>query len=151
MQISLASDFSFRVLLYLSSCPEEDNITIAEVALQLGVSRPYLMKVVARLSKLGWVDSVRGRHGGIRIASKAAELKIGAIMRRLENSGPLIDCKALNCVLADRCTYFRVLEEARRAFFSSLDGYRLQDLATPPTSRLLYRLHRQAVQMSVTQ
>src|SRR3546814_3404724 len=61
MRLTLFTDYSIRVLLYLGTRPER-LCSIAEVARGYDVSQNHLMKVVNELARAGYVESVRGRR-----------------------------------------------------------------------------------------
>lgn len=125
MRLTLYSDYAMRVLVYLGT--HGDRLcSIAEIARGYGISQNHLMKVVNDLSRAGYVESVRGRFGGIRLARPAGSLNIGEIIRHTEEGFDLVDCP--NCVIAPACGLTKVLCEAVGAFLQVLDRYTLADL-----------------------
>jgi Rrf2 family nitric oxide-sensitive transcriptional repressor len=84
------------------------------------------MKVVHDLGKAGYVSSVRGRMGGIRLARPAEEIRVGTVVRHTEEGFDLVDCGS--CVIAPACGLTGVLKEALAAFLAVLDNYTLADL-----------------------
>ncbi len=125
MRLTLYSDYSLRVLVYLGTHGER-LCSIGEIARSYGVSQNHLMKVVNDLARAGYVESVRGRFGGIRLARPAETLNVGDIIRHTEEGFDLVDCP--NCVIAPACGLTRVLCEAVRAFLQVLDRYTVADL-----------------------
>lgn len=125
MKLTLFSDNSMRVLLYLGARPDR-LCSIAEVAGAYGISQHHLMKVVNELSRSGYVESVRGRSGGIRLGRRPEEINVGAVIRRTEDGFQLVDCDS--CVIAPACGLTGVLKEAIGAFLAVLDSYTLADL-----------------------
>lgn len=125
MRLTLYSDYAMRVLVYLGT--HADRLcSIAEIARSYGISQNHLMKVVNDLARAGYVESVRGRLGGIRLARPAESLNIGEIIRHTEEGFDLVDCP--NCVIAPACGLTRVLCEAVGAFLQVLDRHTLADL-----------------------
>ncbi len=125
MRLTLYSDYAMRVLVYLGT--HADRLcSIAEIARGYGISQNHLMKVVNDLSRAGYVESVRGRFGGIRLARPAETLNVGEIIRHTEEGFDLVDCP--NCVIAPACGLSKVLCEAVGAFLQVLDRYTLADL-----------------------
>ena len=100
MKLTLFTDYSIRVLLYLGARPER-LCSIGEVAQAYGVSQNHLMKVVNRLAREGYVESARGRSGGIRLGRAPAEINLGALVRATEDGFELVDCGG--CVVAPAC------------------------------------------------
>ena len=128
MKLTLFTDYSIRVLLYLGARPER-LCSIGEVAQAYGVSQNHLMKVVNRLAREGYVESARGRSGGIRLGRAPAEINLGALVRATEDGFELVDCGG--CVVAPACGVTGVLGEALAAFLGVLDRYTLAEMLTP--------------------
>ena len=91
MHLTRYTDYSLRVLLYLGT-HEERVCSISEIAKAYGISQNHLMKVVHNLGKAGYVKSVRGRLGGVRLAKACEEINIGAVVRLMEEDLQLVDC-----------------------------------------------------------
>ena len=125
MKLTRYTDYAMRVLMHLAA-RDEGLSSIAEVARVYGISQNHLMKVVQDLGKAGYVETVRGRSGGIRLGRPAGEINIGALVRHTEEWHELVDCST--CLIAGACVLPRVLDEATRAFLGVLDKYTLADL-----------------------
>lgn len=129
MKLTLFTDYSMRVLLYLAA--RSDRLcSIAEVAGAYRISQNHLMKVVNELARSGYVESVRGRFGGIRLGKPPEEINVGELIRHTEDGFDLVDCGS--CVIAPACGMTGVLNEALSAFLAVLDRYTLADLMTNP-------------------
>lgn len=133
MKLTLFTDYSIRALLYLGSRPER-LCSIGEVAQAYRISQNHLMKVVNQLARQGYVESVRGRAGGIRLGRAPEIINLGALVRDTEEGFDLADCSG--CVVASACGVTGVLNEAVGAFLAVLDRYTLADMLT---SRLKLR------------
>jgi Rrf2 family nitric oxide-sensitive transcriptional repressor len=130
MQLTRYSDYSLRVLMYLAVRPEY-LATIAEIAGAYGISRAHLMKVVHQLGRAGFVDTVRGRGGGIQLARAPEQISIGGVVRRTEDKLAIVECfepSTSQCRIESACGLRGVLEEALDAFLGTLDRYTLADL-----------------------
>ena len=125
MHLTLFTDSSMRVKLYLAARPDR-LCSIAEVARSYGISQNHLMKVVNELGRSGYVTSVRGRSGGIRLGKEPEDINIGALVRQTEDGFDLADCGS--CIIAPACGLTDVLKEALGAFLTVLDRYTLEDL-----------------------
>jgi Rrf2 family nitric oxide-sensitive transcriptional repressor len=125
MRLTRYTDYAMRVLLYLGARPEA-LCSISEVSRAYGISQNHLMKVVNDLARAGYVASVRGRFGGIRLGRPAGEINVGAVVRHTEDGFDLVDCAG--CVIAPACGLTGALDEALAAFMRVLDGYTLEDL-----------------------
>lgn len=131
MKLTLYTDYSLRVLLYLMM-KDDGPVTIEDVTDFYGVSRSHLVKVVHNLGRLGLIDTVRGRGGGIRLADGARERRVGEVIRLVETQNPLVDCKGEQsghaCAALPVCTLNRALAGALEQFYAELDRYTLGDL-----------------------
>ena len=90
MRLSLQTDYALRTLMYLAV--KDGHHSIADIASAYGISKNHLMKVAQRLTAEGFVDSVRGRSGGLKLAQPPAELNVGAIVRIMEDTGAFVEC-----------------------------------------------------------
>jgi len=131
MQLTRYSDYSLRVLMYLGLQPGR-LVTISELADVYDISRNHLVKVVHNLSKAGYIRTVRGKGGGMRLGRETTEINVGELLRRTERDLQIIDCEALNCRLQPACRLKQALDRARAAFVDVLDGYTLADLIVDP-------------------
>lgn len=132
MHLTLWTDYALRTLIYLGAKGDRLS-TIAEIAAGFEVSRPHLMKVVSRLGRQGYVETIRGKGGGIRLRRPPAEIRIGAVVRETEEDLAVMGCLAAKgfCRIEGCCILRRALDEATRAFLATLDGYTLADLLAP--------------------
>lgn len=125
MRLTRYTDYAMRVLLYLGAQPDR-VCSIGEIARAYGISQNHLMKVAHDLGKAGYVEGVRGRSGGIRLARPADRINVGAVVRRTEEGFELVECGS--CLIAPACGLTGVLAEALAAFMEVLDRYTLADL-----------------------
>jgi len=125
MRLTRYTDYAMRVLLYLGA--RQDRLcSIAEIAQAYDISQNHLMKVVSDLVGAGYVESIRGRSGGIRLAKAPTDINIGAVIRHTEDGFDLVDCGS--CVIAPACGLTGALNQALAAFMKVLDGYTLENL-----------------------
>ena len=127
MKLTRYTDYSIRVLMHLAT-HEQEPCSIASIAGAYGISRSHLMKVVRDLGRTGYVETLRGRNGGIRLRRPAGDINLGGLVRGTESGFQLVDCP--NCPIAPACGLTGVLAEAVRAFLAVLDRYSLADLVT---------------------
>lgn len=126
MQLTRYTDYAFRVLIHVGTRPAGELSSIAGIADVHQISRNHLMKVVQDLGRAGFLETVRGRNGGLRLGRPAAEINIGALVRHTEQGFSLVDCST--CLIASACALPRMLAQAMRAFLAVLDSYTLADL-----------------------
>jgi Rrf2 family transcriptional regulator, nitric oxide-sensitive transcriptional repressor len=137
MRLTDYTDYALRVLLYLSVRPSGLS-TIQEISDAYGISKNHLMKVVQQLGELGWVETVRGRNGGLRLAARSHDLTIGDIVRKTENDFAIVGCftnrdvtAQQHCVIQPQCRLRGVLAAARDAFLAELDKHTIREVAQP--------------------
>ncbi len=137
MRLTRYSDYAMRVLLYLAQRPER-VCSIAEISRAYGISHNHLMKVVNDLVNSGFLASVRGRNGGIRLARSPEEINVGALIRHTEDEFDLVGCGT--CIIAPSCGLTSILDEAVMAFLAVLGRYSLADVLAKggDFSHLLY-------------
>lgn len=132
MRLTLWTDYALRTLIYVGAKNGPPS-TIAEIAESFGVSRTHLMKIVNRLAQQGYVDTTRGRGGGMRLARPADAISVGAVVRDTEEEMAVMGCLSETgfCRIEGCCVLRRALREATRAFLDVLDDYTLADLLAP--------------------
>ncbi|GAB2295005.1 hypothetical protein Dimus_029193 [Dionaea muscipula] len=114
-------------MLYLAA--HEDRLcSIGEIAAAYGISQNHLMKVASDLAGSGYVQSLRGRGGGLRLARAASQINIGHMIRHTEGKVDLVGCG--ECPLAPACGMVCVFKDAVENFFVTLDRYSLSDIMT---------------------
>ena len=129
MRLTLYTDYSLRLLMYLAIKPE--GATIAEVAERYGISRNHLVRIAHDLGKKGWIHTERGRHGGLTLAKPAEQIGIGAVVRDMEPDFHVVECfdpEKNACVITPACRLKRALWDAKEAFLAELDRYTLADV-----------------------
>lgn len=130
MKLTTFSDYSLRVLIYLAV--RDDSLsTIGEIAEAYGISRNHLMKVVHNLGVLGYLETVRGKNGGVRLAMLPKDINIGALLRETEDTTSLVECfnhEESHCTIDSACALRGILQQALGGFFGVLDQYTLADV-----------------------
>lgn len=137
MRLTRFSDYAVRVVLYLAA--HTDRLcSINEIANAYEISQNHLMKVVSDLAANGYVEALRGRNGGLRLARPAADINIGRLIRHTEGEIDLVGCA--ECKLNGACGLPDPLDLALSAFFEVLERYTLSDVLGDQGERLLARL-----------
>lgn len=135
MRLTRHTDYALRALTYLAIHTEPAPARITDIARRMGMSEDHLAKVIARLAPLGYVETIRGRIGGVRLARPASEIIIGDVVRATEDNLTLVECfdpESNRCPIAPACALAPALDEALTAFFAVLDRYSLADLTARP-------------------
>jgi Rrf2 family nitric oxide-sensitive transcriptional repressor len=124
MQLTRYTDYALRIMLHVGA--HEDLSSIGQIAGAYGISKNHLMKVVQHLGQGGFLETIRGRNGGLRLGRPAEDITVGQIVRHTEQGFDLVDCT--NCLVAPACTLPRILGEATQAFLAVLDRYTVSDI-----------------------
>jgi Rrf2 family nitric oxide-sensitive transcriptional repressor len=145
MHITQHTDYALRALIFLAS-NEHRLPTIQEISERFEVSRSHLMKVVNQLIRYGFVEGIRGKGGGLRLARSADEILIGDVVRKLETDLALVECfsNTSRCLLTSNCKLKGALSTALEAFLASLDKVSLAEVLSPSQHQMLHVLKRQA-------
>jgi Rrf2 family transcriptional regulator, nitric oxide-sensitive transcriptional repressor len=136
LHLTVQTDYSLRLLMYLA-LKEDGLATIAEVAESYGISKNHLMKIAHQLGVAGYIETVRGRRGGLRLAKPAEAISLGEVVRHTEPDMAIVMCFEpidAHCAIRPSCVLRRALERARVAFVEVLDSYTLRDLVKPRAS-----------------
>jgi Rrf2 family nitric oxide-sensitive transcriptional repressor len=128
MKLTRYTDYSLRVLMHLA-LNRARLCSISEIAKRNLISENHLTKVVHHLGKLGYVTTLRGRGGGLRLARPPEEISVGEVVRKTEDGFDLLDCPS--CLLAPACVLTGALSEAVSAFLEVLDRRTIADLIRP--------------------
>src|SRR5665213_684612 len=141
MRLTFYTDYSLRLLMY-SALKGNDLVTIKEVSDVYGISKNHLMKVAFKLGRAGFLETVRGRNGGLRLARKPEQIGLGEVVRVTEEDFTIVECfdSATNsCAITRPCRLRGILRKALDAYFAVLDEFTLADLTqgNPLLSRTL--------------
>ncbi len=133
MRLTRYTDYALRVLIYCGLAPD-GRVTIREIGEAYGISKNHLTKIVHDLGRLGYLGTVRGKGGGLRLAMPPEEIRLGQLVATLERDLALVECFGdgrCDCRIAGDCRLQGMLGEALEAFFTTLDRWTLADLLAP--------------------
>ncbi|MCJ8313538.1 MAG: Rrf2 family transcriptional regulator [Saccharospirillaceae bacterium] len=141
MNISRFSDYSLRVLIYLS-LNEDKLVTIKEISDRYQISKNHLMKVVHHLSLNELITSIRGKNGGIKLKQTSIDINIGYVVRLIEKDSKLVECFSQNnqCVITSACELKFIFAQALEQFYLHLDQYTLNDLVNNQHNKQLNQI-----------
>ncbi|WP_028476623.1 Rrf2 family transcriptional regulator [Nocardia sp. CNY236] len=150
MQLSPFTDIGLRTIMRLAVNDETDSrVTTKLIARQVGASERYVAKAVSRLVELGLVRAHRGRSGGLVITPAGRVASAGWLIRELEGDREVVACTEPHpCPMVGACRLRRILADAKKAFYTELDRYSIEDLVTSPTAELLRLLAHAPVSVS---
>jgi Rrf2 family nitric oxide-sensitive transcriptional repressor len=145
MHLTRFSDNALRCLMVVGLEPDR-AVPVPEIATRMNMSYEHLVKIVQRLAALGYIETVRGRHGGVRLAIDPASIRLSTIIRQTEDNLALVECftgEDHSCPIAPACRLATVLDDALTAFFAVLEQKSLADVLKP--KRDLLRLMRPVI------
>lgn len=132
MRLTLRTDYALRALIYLGTSTGP-LCTIEEIARAFTLPKTHVMKVISDLARHGYVQTLRGKEGGVRLKMEPASICVGAVVRDMEEDLAVMGCLAQTgfCRIEGCCILQRALREATQAFLAMLDRYTLADLLVP--------------------
>ncbi|MCA0377785.1 MAG: Rrf2 family transcriptional regulator [Gemmatimonadetes bacterium] len=133
MRLTRFTDNALRCLMVLGWEPDKAH-TVQSIARSMSMSYEHLVKIVQRLAELGYVETVRGRHGGVKLARAPELVRIGDVVRATEESLALVECFTPGtnaCPVAPACQLAGFLDDALTAFLAVLDQRTLADVLEP--------------------
>lgn len=132
MRLTAMSDYAMRLLMYVGQHPER-LCTISEVARAYDISEAHLTKITHQLARAGWLETVRGKGGGMRLAATPQAIGLGAVVRSMEPDFTIVECLAseTTCKLTSTCHLTSIISGALQSFMQHLDDYTLADLLAP--------------------
>lgn len=135
MRLTRQSNYAIRALVYCA-VNQPGLSRVADIAKAYGISELFLFKLIKPLVENGLIETVRGRHGGIRLGKPAADITLLETIRLTEENFALAECfeEGADCPLIGECDLNGALREALGAFFTVLEGYTIADLASKKRS-----------------
>ncbi len=130
MRLTRQTSYTVRILMYCAANSEEFS-KVAAISSVYNIPEPYLFKILKPLVDAGYVETVRGRNGGIRLAMAKSDIVLGDIIKLSEENFILAECfeeGQTDCPLVSDCKLNKALNSALDAFFDVLNSYTLEDL-----------------------
>ena len=128
MRMTFHTDYALRMLIYLA-LSSDGRATVGQIAKAYDLSRHHLLKVAQTLRAQGLIETIRGRTGGIRLASSPAQINVGAVVRAVEEEMVVVECMGSGrCQISPACRLKGVFAEALSSFMDILDRYSLADV-----------------------
>jgi Rrf2 family nitric oxide-sensitive transcriptional repressor len=131
MRLTSYSNYALRILM-IATMRKGELITVQEVAESFDISKAHLVKCVHQLGLWGYLDNVRGRNGGFRLARAPQDITVGEIIRKTEDDLNLVECfdaVTNTCPLIGVCKLSDTFKKACRAFLEVLDGTTIADIS----------------------
>jgi len=139
MKLTRYSDYALRIMTHLARSPE-GLVAIHTLADACEAPENHVMKVTPTLVRGGFINSTRGRGGGLRLARAADQIRLGDIVRLTEGSFDLDGCT--DCNLASGCKLRQTLALAGEAFLAVLNQFTLADILDPESNSIPLKVAR---------
>lgn len=150
MRLTHYSDYALRTLMYLAVMPKDaDLATIQDIADSYQISKSHLTKIIHQLAQLDYIESIRGKNGGIRLAKHAEDINLGEVLRHTEPDFAIVPCfvdeqqannraeqmtekdtkpAQIPCMIQPNCLLKKAFYKATQAFITVMDSYTLADI-----------------------
>src|SRR2546423_12818078 len=98
MRLTEQSRYALRVLAH---CAERHPALakVATIATVTGITEQNIFKLIKTLAKAGLVETIRGPHGGVRLATAPGAIRVGQVIRAVEPR--FQECGPLGLMLSD--------------------------------------------------
>ncbi|MCB1386865.1 MAG: Rrf2 family transcriptional regulator [Nitratireductor sp.] len=129
MRLTSQTNYAVRMLMFCHS--KGERATVREIAAFYGLPERFLFNILQKLTAAGFVETIRGRGGGIRLARPASRIRLGDVVRDVEETFELAECfeaGGTDCPLIHTCGLNKALSEALGSFFEALNRYTIADL-----------------------
>jgi Rrf2 family nitric oxide-sensitive transcriptional repressor len=136
MQLTKHTDYAFRILIYLLMM-ERETATIKHITERFQISKSHVMKIVNKLTHKGWLHSVRGKNGGIRLACEPKKVSLREVVELMETTLEPVNCSKPACLIMNACNLKGALWQAQQAYLAHLDKLTLDDLINKETHVLI--------------
>lgn len=138
MQLSSFTDYSIRVLIYLSTLHAGELTNISKVSEHYTISKNHLVKVVHKLGQLGYIETIQGKNGGIKLKKSPKQINIGHLISQLEPL-ELLNCSVSYCNISPACRLKKYLVNAKNMFIKELEQYTIDDLVNDNSELLNFK------------
>ncbi|MER2493432.1 RrF2 family transcriptional regulator [Catenovulum sediminis] len=129
MQLTRFTDYSLRTLIFLAEKPPGFKVSLGQLAEFFNMNLNHLQKVSQKLVQLGYIESSRGKQGGISLAVDSTSVTLADIVRKMEPALEPVDCDGTLCPIRTSCNLRGVFAEAANSFMQVLESKTLADVA----------------------
>ncbi|MCR8744802.1 RrF2 family transcriptional regulator [Romboutsia lituseburensis] len=130
MTLSKFSDYAFRILILLGNNPD-NTFTVDSISKTLNLSNNHIKKIVYKLATEGYIESTKGRNGGIRLGKNPCDINLGELLKITEDNLSVVECFSKNnntCNISSSCKLKGVIGHALNSFMKVFDDYTLADV-----------------------
>lgn len=131
MKLTNYSNYALRSL-QLAALHAPKLVRVDDVVKVHKLARPHIVKIIHELGRAGYVETVRGRNGGFRLAKPASEIVVGEVLRITEGPFDVTECfneETNTCPLIGICKLSNGIKRATAAFLAVLDDMTIADIS----------------------
>lgn len=132
MRLTQYSNYALRILMF-ANLHNDRLCQCQEVADTFSISKAHLVKCVHQLGQWGFIQNIRGRNGGFRLAKPAEKITVGAVIRKTEDTLDLVECfnnQTNTCRIVSVCKLNRTLMRAMNSFMDEMDKVTIKDITS---------------------
>ena len=132
MLIPMKVDYGVRMLVHLALQGDDEYTTTRDIAQEQHIPEPFLLRVSAELAKSGFIESRRGRGGGVRLAIDPSEITVGAVSESVDHVFSAIDCIGSPdaCTISNACSQRELWADVEEMLQAYLRKITIDDLAS---------------------
>ena len=139
MQITRQADYAVRAILYLArvgASGEQRRVATSCVAKEQHIPSSFLAKIIAQLSLAGLLDTLRGAHGGVKLARDPMHITLLEVVEAIDGPIQLNACVEARgaCPVESNCSVRTVWWDAQNALVSRLRNTNFAELALSPSN-----------------
>ena len=136
MQITRQADYAVRAILYLAQIENNERVATSSVAKEQKIPSSFLAKIIAQLSIAGLLDTLRGAHGGVRLAREPRNITLLEVVEAIDGPIQINVCVEApgNCPLEPTCSVRRVWCDVQNELVTRLRNTNFAQLISPPSN-----------------
>ena len=130
MRLTKQTSYALRILTHCALQPDQ-QVRASDIAKAYQITEFNILKIVPLLVQGGFVQTIRGRRGGLKLAMPPSDIRIGDIVRLTEETRIQADCFGQLgeiCPILPAAPINRIFGSALLAFIEVLDQHTLADL-----------------------
>lgn len=129
--ITKKAEYAITILLDLACQPDNEFIPCREIAERQGIPSTFVPQIVSILSRIGWVEGMRGPGGGVRSSVDLGDLTVREIIETVDGPISITRCLLDDDILCSNrphCPLHNVWVRAQDAMLEVLEKTTIRDL-----------------------
>ena len=130
MIVSRSADYALRAMVFLARLESHRFVSANEIASVMQTPPFLLSRILQHLVKNDLLQSMKGHHGGFRLARNAAAISALEIIHLIDGPFVMHDCTG-KCGMGPNCNMKTVFSRAEMALAEVFENVTLADLSQP--------------------